>query len=289
MSFSNSALSPEIQKLITDVFTLKFLNTNPQTFTHFTDTLIPQSFPLAPWPNGVTPTAVVLTVSPTTLINGTTSFTPAGASNNVLPHINQPPVVITADSSLTERSHLTGSSAIDTTSGTISFADINLGDRPTVKATFSSFTYQNAQQQNVVLNAQQLADIKALEVPLAVVQAPGNTYNGTATWTYSIRDKDFDFLAAGETLTLTYMAEVNSNYAGGNLATLVPFTITITGTNDAPGHHQPASKRQFRLRRHGYKRRRTDPKHRDRGKAGLHGSRSDRHPHGRCKNDERAA
>ncbi|MDR3493889.1 MAG: VCBS domain-containing protein, partial [Ancalomicrobiaceae bacterium] len=53
-------------------------------------------------------------------------------------------------------------------------------------------------------------------------------------WTYSIRDKDFDFLAAGETLTLTYMAEVDSNYAGGNLATLVPFTITITGTNDAP-------------------------------------------------------
>ena len=143
-------------------------------------------------------------------------------------------MVITADSSLTERSHLTGSSAIDTASGTISFADINLGDRPTVKATFSSFTYQNAQQQNVVLNAQQLADIKALEVPLAVVQAPGNTYNGTATWTYSIRDKDFDFLAAGETLTLTYMAEVDSNYAGGNLATLVPFTITITGTNDAP-------------------------------------------------------
>ena len=30
------------------------------------------------------------------------------------------------------------------------------------------------------------------------------------------------------------MAEVDSNYAGGNQATLVPFTITVTGTNDAP-------------------------------------------------------
>ena len=67
-----------------------------------------------------------------------------------------------------------------------------------------------------------------------VVQAPGNTYNGTATWTLNVPDKAFDFLGAGDTLTLTYMAEVDSNYAGGNLATLVPFTITITGTNDAP-------------------------------------------------------
>ncbi len=43
VSFSDSPLSPELQKLITDVFTLKFSNTNPQSFTHFTDTLIPQS------------------------------------------------------------------------------------------------------------------------------------------------------------------------------------------------------------------------------------------------------
>ena len=67
-----------------------------------------------------------------------------------------------------------------------------------------------------------------------VVQAPGNTNTGTATWTYNVPDKALEFLGAGETLTLTYMAEVDSNYAGGNQATLVPFTITITGTNDAP-------------------------------------------------------
>jgi hypothetical protein len=62
------------------------------------------------------------------------------------------------------------------------------------------------------LNAQQLADIKAVEVPLVVVAAPGNNNIGTATWTYNIPDTAVDFLAAGETLTLTYMAEVDSNY-----------------------------------------------------------------------------
>ena len=144
-------------------------------------------------------------------------------------------MVTTADSSLTERAGVTGNSAIDTTSGTISFADINLGDRPTAKATISSFTYQNAQHQDIAASVQELADIHALEdIPLVVVQAPGNTYFGSATWTLNVPDKAFDFLGAGDTLTLTYMAEVDSNYAGGNLATLVPFTITITGTNDAP-------------------------------------------------------
>src|SRR6202041_3214198 len=79
------------------------------------------------------------------------------------------------------------------------------------------------------------ADIQALEkIPLVVVQTPGNTADGTATWTLNVPDKAFDFLGAGDTLTLTYMAEVDSNFAGGNLATFVPFTITVTGTNDAP-------------------------------------------------------
>ena len=226
VSFSDSPLTPELQKLISDVFTWKF-STNPQTFTHLTDTLIPESFPLAPLPNGAIPTATIFLVSPATLLSGTSAATPAGGPP--IPHINKPPVVITADSSLAERLHLTGSSAIDTTSGTIDFADINLGDRPTAKATISSFTYQNALHQEISASAQELKDIQALEnIPLVVVQAPGNTYNGTATWTLNVPDKAFDFLGAGDTLALTYMAEVDSNYAGGYLPTLVPFTVTIT-------------------------------------------------------------
>ena len=41
----------------------------------------------------------------------------------------------------------------------------------------------------------------------------------------------FDFLAAGETLMLTYTATVNDGH-GGIVTT--PITVTITGTNDVP-------------------------------------------------------
>ena len=79
-----------------------------------------------------------------------------------------------------------------------------------------------------------MAAIKAVEIPLQVAQDPAGINHGTATWTYSIADNAFDFLAAGETLTLTYLARVDNNFAPNNEFTIVPFTITVTGTNDAP-------------------------------------------------------
>jgi VCBS repeat-containing protein len=57
---------------------------------------------------------------------------------------------------------------------------------------------------------------------------------GSDTWTYSVADGAFDFLAAGETLTLTYTALVDNNYKPNEAVTPVTFTITITGTNDVP-------------------------------------------------------
>ncbi len=115
-----------------------------------------------------------------------------------------PPHIAAIGSSLNALPDTAGNSAIDTASGQISFADINPGDLPTAKATFNSFTYQNAQHLDVTatLNAQHLADIQALEVPLVVVQTPGNNNNGTATWTYNIPNTAVEFLSAGETLTL---------------------------------------------------------------------------------------
>ena len=58
-----------------------------------------------------------------------------------------------------------------------------------------------------------------------------NANNGSVTWSYDLPDNSFDFLAAGETLTLTYTATVNDGH-GGIVST--PITVTITGTNDAP-------------------------------------------------------
>ena len=66
----------------------------------------------------------------------------------------------------------------------------------------------------LTLNAQQLADVAAVEVPLTVTQTAGNTNNGSASWTYSLADRNFDFLAVGEILTLTYTATVNDGHGG---------------------------------------------------------------------------
>jgi VCBS repeat-containing protein len=153
-----------------------------------------------------------------------------------LDHIPGPPEVRTFNGAFTERVGATHSSAIDTVSNKISFVDINAGDLPTASAKFSSFAYKDANDHDVTatLTAEQLAAIKAVEIPFQVVPDPGNKNTGSATWTCSIADNAFDFLAAGETLTLTYMARVDNNFALNNEFTLVPITITVTGTNDKP-------------------------------------------------------
>ena len=66
---------------------------------------------------------------------------------------------------------------------------------------------------------------------MTVVQAAGNTNNGSASWTYSVADGAFDFLAEGEILTLTYTATVDDGHGG---VVTKPITVTVTGTNDTP-------------------------------------------------------
>ena len=151
-------------------------------------------------------------------------------------HIPGPPLAGASGGAVAERFDITGDTAVNSISGTVSYADINPQDRPSVSTQFSSFTYQNAQGVNVsaTLTAEQLAAVKAIEVPLAVTQDPNGKNTGTATWTYTIADGAFDFLAAGETVTLTYLARVDNNYSPTNETTFVPFTIVITGTNDKP-------------------------------------------------------
>jgi VCBS repeat-containing protein len=234
VNFTTAETSLDAQKLIADVFAQKFTDlSNPTTKTTTaqgsgaTDT------------STVKVTIVAASVDKTSTVGNTTSKTPSTSSSlsgNDLNHITGPPAVVTSSGAVTELDLTTGSSTPDQVSGKILFGDFNAGDSPTVKTSFDSFTYQNAQHQDVTatLTAQQLADIAAVEAKLAVVANPGNTNTGSATWTYSVADGAFDFLARGETLTLTYMARVDNNFALNDELALVPFTITITGTNDVP-------------------------------------------------------
>ncbi|WP_249150818.1 VCBS domain-containing protein [Bradyrhizobium sp. JYMT SZCCT0180] len=229
---SSVQLSPDAQKIISDVFQLKFTDlNNPQQLHRFTDSPVPENMFIRLAGGETVP--VKVTVTP---FVDTPLPTNTGTAAKATDHIPGPPDVVTSNAAFTERAGLTGSAAQDTLTGEIAYSDLNPGDVPTAQASFASFKYENAQHSDVTasLTAEQVAAIKAVEVPLAVVQDPNQKNRGTATWTYSVPDGAFDFLAAGETLTLTYIARVDNNFAANNEITFKTFTITITGTNDKP-------------------------------------------------------
>ncbi|WP_051379873.1 VCBS domain-containing protein [Bradyrhizobium murdochi] len=235
VSFQSSVqLSPDAQKIISDVFSLKFTdlnNPNTKLTTNFTDSIVPETLFVKLAGGEFIPVTLQLLNIP----SGTTPPVDPGPAPRLV-HIPGPPLAAAHGGAVTERIDVTASSALDSISGVVNYIDVNVGDTPSVSTQFSSFIYQNAQGADVTatLTAQQLAAITAVEVPLSVVQDPNGKNIGTATWTYTIADGAFDFLAAGETLELTYMARVDNNFAPNNETTFVPFTIVITGTNDKP-------------------------------------------------------
>ena len=55
------------------------------------------------------------------------------------------------------------------------------------------------------------------------------TGSGSVDWTFGIPDNQVDFLADGQTLTLTY----NVNVSDGSDSAMQTVTVTVTGANDA--------------------------------------------------------
>lgn len=244
VSISNALMSPDIQKLITDVFTLKFTdnNTNTKLTTNFTDSITQTSDGL-----------MIKTASGATAIPIFTNLNLQGSegpghTTSTSTRIPGPPDSRSLDANgnvksafkLTERADKTGDTVdSDTVSGRITFVDQNLGDRPTVSVSLAdapNYVYKSAGQQDVTgtLSALQKQDIAATQIDIQVVADAGNNNNGSAVWTYTIPDHVFDFLAAGETLTLTYRVRVNNNFTVNPESSFIDITITITGTNDKP-------------------------------------------------------
>src|SRR6185312_15886982 len=152
-------------------------------------------------------------------------------SQNVVITVNgteDVPVVTTTNNSFAELPG-TNNPNTDSVSGTISFNDVDLSDRPTLTAAFSGYTYTAADGVTALslTASQQSAILKAL----ALGPTPPNTSSGSVTWTYSVADNALDFLAQNETVTLTYIATVNDQQGG---IVTKPITVTINGTNDAP-------------------------------------------------------
>ena len=124
----------------------------------------------------------------------------------------------------------TGNPAIDHAEGVITFADVDLTDRPTVTAPFANYVYTAANGSPLTLTPAQQA---ALAATLTLTPAASNTNNGSVVWSYDVADANFDFIAAGETLVLTYMAIVDDHH-GGVVSVPLTLTVTVNGTNDIP-------------------------------------------------------
>src|SRR6185437_13369620 len=233
ISYTQSPLTPELQKLITDVFSQKFSNvdTNTKTLDHFTDSIVPQPFQGFKGPDNI----IVQTVFLQTNSLGT------GPSQNQGPisnkgHLDVAPTVGASSDGTPELTGVTGSPNTDKATGFITFGDVNLGDQPTASAAFHSFSYQDAQHHDISLNLTpaELAAVQAVEVALDITQDPSGLANGTAHWAYNVSDAALDFLGQNETLTLTYYVTVSNNFAQSIKTTTVPIEVTITGSNDVP-------------------------------------------------------
>uniref|UniRef100_A0A973WJL6 M10 family metallopeptidase C-terminal domain-containing protein n=1 Tax=Bradyrhizobium quebecense TaxID=2748629 RepID=A0A973WJL6_9BRAD len=148
---------------------------------------------------------------------------------------NDPVSVVPALSNLTgtisELPGVTGSSTPDATSGTIAFTDPDLNDRPTatIDAAGETVTWQDSTHDYTSeLTPTQIA---SLEAAFTIVPEAGNTNAGKIDWSYSIVDKDLDFLSVGESLTVTVPVVIDDANGGAVTQDVV---VTINGANDAP-------------------------------------------------------
>ena len=123
-----------------------------------------------------------------------------------------------------------GSTAPHKVSGTISFTDVDLTRPPGGERGLHLVHLSSASNHARTAHGGATRAIAAVYAPLTVTQAAGNTNNGSASWSYSVPDSAFDFLADGEVLTLTYTATVDDGHGG---IVTKPFTVTVTGSNDA--------------------------------------------------------
>ena len=167
--------------------------------------------------------------APTELV--TTHFTAASSGFIEVPpqQLNPPPPPVVTPvlgsagfSMVTETFNTTGSTHFDTvSSGTLTFTDLNVN---TVSATMASMTWSGG-----ATPPSGLAEV--LAGALSITTEGADRTSGSIATTFSAADRNFDFLAANETLTIVYDVTVTDN-EGVSLTR--PVTITIIGTNDTP-------------------------------------------------------
>ncbi|MGY3562438.1 VCBS repeat-containing protein [Bradyrhizobium sp. USDA 4463] len=129
----------------------------------------------------------------------------------------------TATGAFSELSGQTGSTSPDSATGTVTFSDADLSDTHSV-------TITGVTSSGVTSGLADNATVKSWLSLGALSDATGGV-TGSDGWSFAAQDKSFDYLAAGQTVTLTYTVEVADTHGGTTSQNVV---ITITGTNDQP-------------------------------------------------------
>jgi VCBS repeat-containing protein len=122
-----------------------------------------------------------------------------------------------------EQPNTAGSTALDTSTGTLAFTDVDLTDTHSVSVTLNSAVW--SVDPNFV-PSDTLADLQAA-LTTALHDSTGSGAGGI-DWTFAIQDKDLDFLGAGETLTVTYDVTVSD----GITTSIQQVTVIATGAED---------------------------------------------------------
>ena len=126
--------------------------------------------------------------------------------------------------SVAEQPDTAGSTSLDTTpTGTLNFSDVDLSDSHTVSVTLDSAVWS---ANPFFLPADTLADLQT--ALMTTLHDSAGSGAGSIDWTFSIQDKDLDFLNAGDTLTATYSVTVSD----GVTTSTQTVTITATGASD---------------------------------------------------------
>src|SRR5262249_17364772 len=121
-----------------------------------------------------------------------------------------------------EAINTTGSTHVDfAPSGTLTFTNLIV---TSASASMASMTWSSG-------GTPPSGVANVLAGALSITVEGADTGSGSIATTFGAPDRTFDFLAAGETLTIVYDVTVTSS---GGVSLTQPVTITITGTNDAP-------------------------------------------------------
>jgi VCBS repeat-containing protein len=146
--------------------------------------------------------------------------------------IGNTPPVLSADGgsphALTELADTSNSSTPDAVSGNLSFTDPDATDTHTASASLTSAVWSGG-----------------ATVPAASLTALGSAMTdsisndsttGTLSWDFSLADRNVDFLAVGETLTVKYDLTLTDHRTGSPFqdTSTQEVTVVFTGTNDVP-------------------------------------------------------